>query len=138
MPSSRQLGLENLTVLSPTPPLKFRPLKLSNGNYAVQGEIDGNDPSKASYLAALISSEGTRSASMASLYTCPEGDECIADQWTFAPWINSVYANFRFAGFKGRWEPFKDAGKEGWHLYWKGDFGPHHSIQLDLVSVDGT
>jgi hypothetical protein len=138
MPSSRQLGLENLTVLSPTPPLKFRPLKLSNGNYAVQGEIDGNDPSKASYLAALISSESTRSASMASLYTCPEGDECIADQWTFAPWVNSVYADFRFAGFKGRWEPFKDAGKEGWHLYWKGDFGPHHSIQLDLVSVDGT
>jgi hypothetical protein len=138
MPSSRQLGLENLTILSPTPPLKFRPLKLLNGNYALQGEIDGDDPSKTSYLAALISNEGTRAASMASLDTCPKGDKCIADRWTFARSINSVYPDFRFAGFEGRWEPFKDAGREVWHLYWKGDFGPHHSIQLALVPVDPT
>jgi hypothetical protein len=73
------------------------------------------------------------SANIASLYTCPSGY-----QRTFDDAVDAVYSNFRSAGSKGRSEPFKDAGKEGWHIYWKGDCGSHHPIQLDLVPMNPT
>jgi hypothetical protein len=47
-----------------------------------------------------------------------------------------VRPNFRFAGFDGKWEPFKDAAPEGWHVYWKGNSGLYHPIQLDLAPLD--
>jgi hypothetical protein len=67
--------------------------------------------------------------------TCPEGYECVVDQWTFDAAVDMAYPNFRFVGFKGNWKPFKDAGKEGWHVYWKGDTGVHAPIHLDMVSM---
>jgi hypothetical protein len=152
LPTSHQLGLENFTVSPTTPPVRFRPVKVANGNYALQGEGEGTDSTGFPYLAALKSTIGTRTTSMALIYaqnptlhpssvdvgTCPEGYECVIDQWTFddaGPDI--VYPNFRFAGYQGRWKPMKDAKTEGWHVYWKANAGLYHPIQLDLVSMDG-
>jgi hypothetical protein len=135
-----------------TPPVKFRPVKVANGNYTLQGEGDDKDPLGMPYLSALKSTLGTRTTSMAFIYahksiqhsfnvevdTCPEGYECIFDQWTFEDGsTNMVYLNFRFAGYQGKWEPMKDVKKEGWHVYWKGNAGLSHPIQLDLVPTDG-
>jgi hypothetical protein len=147
LPSSHQLGLENFTVHPTTPPLKFRPVKLSSGNYALQGEDSNNNDSEAPYLVALNSKQGTRTASMAIVHmrqptphffkahvdSCPQGYDCVVDHWTFDAAMDMTYPNFRFAGYKGNWAPFKDAGKEGWHVYWKGNAGLSHPIQLDLV-----
>jgi hypothetical protein len=69
--------------------------------------------------------------------TCPPGYECVVDQWMFDVAVNMALPNFRFAGFEGKWKPFKDAGKEGWHVYWKGDTGVYSPIELDLVPMGG-
>ncbi|KAH4125071.1 hypothetical protein HBI24_190120 [Parastagonospora nodorum] len=151
LPTSHQLGFENFTVHPETPPLKFVPFRLRNGNFALQGEGSNEDPIKATYLAALKSTTGTRTASMAVMYfskpikhsetifdACPEGYECAVDQWMFDAAVDNVYPNFRFEGFNGSWIPFKDAGTEGWHVYWKGDAGPSHPIQIDMVPVNGS
>jgi hypothetical protein len=151
LPTSHQLGLENFTVHPETPPLKFIPVKVTNGNYALQGEGRSDNLSEISFLAALKSKAGTHTASMAIVYmsrpndrsnkfylnACPAGYECIADQWTFDdPQADLLRADFRFAGFNGKWDSFKDAGDEGWHVYWKGNAGLFHPIQLDLAPVD--
>jgi hypothetical protein len=141
LPTSHQLGLENFTVHPTTTPLKFRPIKLSNGNYVLQG--DGSNM----YLAALKSKQGTRTTSMAVMHVsqpplhfinpvvdaCPGEYECVVNNWTFDAGKDMTFPNFRFAGFRGAWEPFKDAGKDGWHVYWKGNAGLAHPIQLDLA-----
>ena len=139
-----------MTIHPPRPPIKLRPIRLTNGTYALRGEPIGGDLSKTSYLAALNSKAGTRTVSMAIINipspmqdssehdpeACPEGFECIADQWTLDEADKyGVYSNLQFAGFKGRWEPFKDAAPEGWHVYWKGNAGLHHQIQFDLVPL---
>jgi hypothetical protein len=69
--------------------------------------------------------------------SCPEGYACAVDQWMFDDDVDNVHPNFRFASFEGKWEPFKDAGAEGWHVYWKGNEGLYHPIQLDLVPIHG-
>jgi hypothetical protein len=127
-------------------------VKVANGNYALRGEGSGADPIGFPYLAALKSTTGTRTTSMAIIYakkpartssnvkveTCPKGYECVVDQWTFDDAsMDMVYSNFRFAGYQGKWQPSKDAGKEGWHVYWKGNAGLNHPIQLDLAPTDG-
>ncbi|KAH7382622.1 hypothetical protein DE146DRAFT_234510 [Phaeosphaeria sp. MPI-PUGE-AT-0046c] len=153
LPSSEQLGLENFTVHPETPPLKFVPLKVINGNYALQGEGGSDDLSDIPFLAALKSTTGTRTISMAMVYmsrpnrqsnnfypnACPDGYECVTDQWAMDdPGADMVRAGFKFAGFDGKWEPFKDAGKEGWHMYWKGNAGLVHPLHLDLAPVQGS
>lgn len=142
------MGLENFTVSPTTPPVKFRPIRLQNGNYALQGEGMKEQPHRLPYLAALKLPEGTRTISMGVVFLqvdgyqkrydgfdgCPGNYGCIIDQWTFDPvQAYMIHQNFRFAGFEGAWEPFKDAGKEGWHVYWKGDAGMRSPIRLDLV-----
>jgi hypothetical protein len=147
--TSHQLGLENFTVHPETPPLTFNPVQLANGNYALQAEDSGDgDGSKMPYLAALESVSGTRTASMAVISvlpgtseaieaefdSCPDGYNCVTDQWTFGDAsVDLVHPEFHFAGYKGNWAPFKDAGAEGWHVYWKGDEGLAHPIKLELV-----
>lgn len=126
-------------------------VKVTNGNYALQGEGGSDNLSAIPFLAALESTTGTRTSSMAIVYmsklslqsnkfylnACPAGYVCVADQWIFDDaGTDMVLKNFRFAGFNGKWEPFKDAGKEGWHVYWKGNAGLTHSTQLDLAPVD--
>jgi hypothetical protein len=70
--------------------------------------------------------------------TYPEGYECVIDQWMFdEAGTDMVHHDFRFAGYQGNWQPFKDAGEEGWHVYWKGDTGLDHPIQMDLAPTDG-
>jgi hypothetical protein len=149
LPSSHQLGLENFTIHPTTPPLKFRPVKITNGNYALQIEGSYDGQTETPYLAALQSSGGTRTASMAIIRVskpsclshkaanspCMKGLSCTIDKWTFDASMDTVYPRLRFAGFEGSWEPFKDAGKEGWHVYWKGEAGLSHPIQLDLVPM---
>ena len=77
-----------------------------------------------------------RSSFKSNPEACPDGYECIADQWEMDDaGKDGVYSDFRFAGFKGKWEPFKDAAPEGWHVYWKGNAGLTHPIQLDLVPL---
>lgn len=70
---------------------------------------------------------------------CPATFQCIADQWQLDTASTSVisraYKNLRFAQFKGRWEPFEDAKPQGWHVYWKGNAGLNHPIDIDLVPV---
>lgn len=66
---------------------------------------------------------------------CPAGYDCTADQWTLGEFDDGIYPDLKFGGFKGRWEPFKDAGRDGWHVYWKGNAGVHHPVQFDLVPV---
>ncbi|KAF1913165.1 hypothetical protein BDU57DRAFT_532247 [Ampelomyces quisqualis] len=151
LPTSHQLGLENFTVSPTTPSSNFRPVEIGNGNYALRVDGHNDNPSKLSYLAALKSTTGTRTVSMAVVYasrphysanylaveSCPAGYECVIDQWTFdEAESDMVYPNFRYAGFNGEWEPFKDAAPEGWHVYWKGNAGLHHPIRLDLTPLD--
>jgi hypothetical protein len=152
LPTSQLLGLENFTVHPETPLLTFNPVQLTNGNYALQAEDSGDgDGSKMPYLAALGSTSGTRTASMAVVFvltttsgaikatfdSCPDGYTCVTDQWTFGgASVDWVHPDFHFAGYKGNWAPFKDAGAEGWHVYWKGDEGLTHPIKLDLVPTE--
>ncbi|KAF2824440.1 hypothetical protein CC86DRAFT_395635 [Ophiobolus disseminans] len=154
LPTSHQLGFENYTVAPTTPPLNFRPIQVANGNYALCGEGDNDDHDRAPILVSLKSTTGTRTASMAVIYiskparrhhfkanadACPEGYECVADQWMFdSAGDDLVHSNFRFAGYTGTWEPFKDAGAEGWHVYWKGNAGVYTPIDLDLVPTEET
>lgn len=150
LPTLHQIGLENFTIHPPSPPIKLQPVHLTNGTYALRGEASGDDPTKTPYLAALKSKAGTRTVMVAFLSlsnstddsfnddpeACPDGYECFADQWTFNEvGEGGVFPNLRFAGFKGRWEPFKDAAPYGWHVYWKGPSGLHHSVQFDLVPL---
>lgn len=136
-----------------TPPLKFLPIRIrdDDNKFALRGDDIGDDLSRTPYLAALVN-EATRTVSMKIVYlpnplresfetqtdACPEGYHCSADQWEFSSIASNddpVYYDLKFAGFKGRWEPFKDAGKEGWHVYWKGNGGLTNPIQLDLVPL---
>ncbi|KAF1926401.1 uncharacterized protein M421DRAFT_7012 [Didymella exigua CBS 183.55] len=156
LPTSHRLGLENFTVHPETPGLKFLPILLrdDDNKYALRGEAVGDDLSRTPYLAALTN-KATRTVSMKIVYlptplresfdtqtdACPKGYDCTADQWTFDEPTptpggrRNIYYNLRFGGFKGSWEPFKDAGKEGWHVYWKGNAGMYHHVQFDLVPV---
>lgn len=159
LPTSHRLGFENFTVNPKTPGLKFLPIRLRDDDdrYALRGEGVGDDLSRTPYLAALTNN-ATRTVSLKIVYlptplresfetqtdACPNGYDCTADQWTFdAPATGDLqpggsqktYYNLKFGGFKGNWEPFKDAEKEGWHVYWKGNAGMHHPVQLDLVPV---
>ena len=89
-------------------------------------------------MAIVYIAKPTRRSFKVTSDVCPDGYECVADQWTFdAARSDMVHPDFRFEGFKGNWEPFKDAGKEGWHVYWKGDAGLYHPITLDMVPTDG-
>lgn len=148
LPTSHQLGFENYTVAPTTPGLSFRTIKVSNGNYALRGEGENDGQDRAPFLVVLKDTIGTRTASMKVLYitspqrigqdavaeACPEGYECVADQWTFdGAGEDLIHRNFRFAGYEGTWGPFKDAGAEGWHVYWKGNGGGYTPIALDLV-----
>jgi hypothetical protein len=134
-----------------TPPLRFLPIRLSDDDdkYALRGDGVGDDLSRTPYLAALTNN-ATRTVSLKMVYlptplresfntqtdACPEDYECTADQWTLDEVDhNGIYGNFRFGGFMGKFEPFKDAGTEGWHAYWKGNAGVHHPVQFDLVPV---
>jgi hypothetical protein len=67
---------------------------------------------------------------------CPQGYKCVADQWTLgAAGEDGVYPDFGYAGYRGKWAPFQDAGVEGWHVYWKGDAGNRRTIGLELEPV---
>ncbi|KAJ4989964.1 hypothetical protein SVAN01_04611 [Stagonosporopsis vannaccii] len=151
LPTSDRLGFENFTVKPETLPLKFLPIRIrdDDNKFALRGESVGDDLSRTPYLAALTNS-ATRTVSMKIVYlptplresfetqtdACPKGYDCTADQWTFADIASredQVHYDFTFGGFKGRWEPFKDAGIEGWHVYWKGNAGVRHAVQFDLV-----
>lgn len=67
---------------------------------------------------------------------CPKGYKCVADQWKFsAAGDDGVYEDFGYTGYKGEWMPFRDAGVEGWHVYWKGDAGDRDTIGLELEPV---
>jgi hypothetical protein len=130
-----------------TPGLMFRPVRVANGNYALQT----SDASAPAYLAALKSTTGTHTASMAIVSVtmltshsftidadaCPEGYDCVVDQWVFGEGVDGVYADFGFTGYRGKWKTVKDAAPEGWHVYWKGDEGVMNPIQLDLVARSG-
>jgi hypothetical protein len=130
-----------------TPGLLFRPVLVANGNYALRTA----DAAAPAYLAALESTTGTRTASMAIVSvtmltahsftvdaeTCPEGYACVVDGWTFGEGVGGVYPDFRFKGYRGKWKTVKDAAPEGWHVYWKGDEGVMNPIQLDMVAGDG-
>ncbi|KAL1605902.1 hypothetical protein SLS59_003023 [Nothophoma quercina] len=138
------------------PLLQFLPIRIreDENRYALQGVYVGDDLSRTPYLAALANN-ATHTVSMKIVYlpsplqesfdthtdACPEGYDCTADQWTFGddnPMVGdtqSIHYDFRFGGFKGKWKPFKDAGKEGWHVYWKGNAGIHHPVQFDLIPV---
>lgn len=158
LPTSHRLGLENFTVQPETSGLKFLPIRLrdDDNKYALRGISVGDDLFRTPYLAALINN-ATRTVSLQIAYlptplresfetqidACPSGYDCTADEWTFddptpVPGdTQKPYYNLKFSGFKGVWEPFKDAGKEGWHVYWKGNAGIHHPVQFDLVPVIG-
>lgn len=126
------------------------PIRLSNGNYALRGASVGDDLSKTPYLAAVVSTGGTRTVSLKIVYVpdptinafksnpsaCPATFQCIADQWKLdIPNAKGIYTNLRFAQFKGRWEPFEDAKPRGWHMYWKANAGLTHPVDLDLIPV---
>jgi hypothetical protein len=128
LPSSHSLGLENFTNSPTTQPVKSGPIKAANGKYALRGEGGSVDPIRFPYLAALNSTTGTRTTNMAIVYAqkptllsetfkveiCPEGYDCVVDQWIFdEAGADVVHYNFRFAGYRGNWQPFKDAGKKG-------------------------
>lgn len=156
LPTSHRLGLENFTVHPETPGVKFLPIRLrdDDNKYALRGEGIGDDLSRTPYLAALTNN-ATRTVGLKIVYlpsplresfetqtdACPEGYDCTADQWVFDEATDypgadrQVYFNIKFGGFKGSWAPFKDAGKEGWNVYWKGNAGMHHEVQFDLVPV---
>ncbi|KAF1843490.1 uncharacterized protein K460DRAFT_357213 [Cucurbitaria berberidis CBS 394.84] len=148
LPTSQQLGIENFTIHPSTPPLRLRPIRMTNHTYALRSGPIGNDLSRIPYLAALNSKAGTRTVSMAIVHlpspkrssfktnpdACPEGFECTADQWVMdKAGKDGVYSNIRFAGFKGKWQPFNDAAPEGWSVYWKGNAGLYHPVRFDLV-----
>jgi hypothetical protein len=153
LPTSQRMGLENFTMHPETPPLQLVPVRISdqdNTTYALRGSV-GDDLSNTPYLTALIN-PSTHTVSMKIVYlpsplqasfeanpeACPEGYRCSADQWTFETNSgNGSFVNLGFEGFKGRWVPFKDTRGEGWHLYWKGNAGLHHAVQLDLVPFVG-
>lgn len=110
----------------------------------------GDDLTKTPWLTALKANGGTRTVSLKISYLpsptresfkanpdmCSDGFECIADEWILnRPDAKGIYTNLRFAGFNGKWEPFGDAAPEGWHVYWKGNAGLYHPIELDLVPL---
>jgi hypothetical protein len=153
LPTTQRLGLENFTVHPATPPPQFIPVRIrdDDNKFALRGDDSGDDLSQTPYLAALAH-KATRTVSLKIVYlptplresfetlaeACPEGYECTADQWVFDEYDSGdgqILYNLQFAGFQGKWVPFKDAGKEGWHVYWKGDLGWHRSINFDLVPV---
>ena len=134
-----------------TAPLKFIPLQITISDettYALRGSV-GDDLSRTPYLSAVIN-PSTHTVSMeithlpnplqssfvATPDACPEGCLCAADQWTFDSDEDGKLSNLGFGEFKGKWVPFKDARAEGWTLYWKGNAGLHHAIQLDLAPLD--
>lgn len=133
-----------------TPPIKFLPIRLHDNDkkYALQGDSMGDDLSRTPYLAALTNN-ATRTVSLKIVYlptplresfvtqtdACPEGYDCTADQWELDEIDDGIYRDLRFGGFTGKWEPFKDAGKHGWHVYWKGNADFQYPVQLDLVPV---
>ncbi|KAF2999886.1 hypothetical protein E8E13_008275 [Curvularia kusanoi] len=152
LPTSNRLGLENFTVHPETPPLKFYPVRVHDDDdkFALRGDDIGDDLARTPYLAALANN-ATRTVGLKIVYlptplresfetqtdACPEGYDCTADQWMFDqtdPGDGQTFYNLQFGGFTGKWSPFKDAGKEGWHVYWKGDGGAPVTIQLDLAT----
>ena len=153
LPTTQRLGLENFTIHPETPPPQFLPVRIrdDDNKYALRGTDSGDDLSRTPYLAALAN-QATRTVSLKIVYLptplresfetqieeCPEGYECTADQWVFDEddsGDGQILYNLQFAGFTGKWFPFKDAGKEGWHVYWKGDLGVHISVNFDLVPI---
>ena len=153
LPTTQRLGLENFTIHPAMPPPQFLPIRIrdDDNKYALRGTDSNDDLSRTPYLAALAN-QATRTVSLKIVYLptplresfetqiedCPKGYECTADQWVFDEddsGDGQILYNLQFAGFTGKWFPFKDAGKEGWHVYWKGDLGVHISVNFDLVPL---
>jgi hypothetical protein len=73
-----------------------------------------------------------------------EGDEVMVDNSATGDEHGkaAVLGRLGYEGFSGQWEAWKDAGKEGWHVYWKGS-GPkrqtpgREGLELEIVAVDG-
>lgn len=106
----------------------------------------GDHLSAAPYIAALESAPpaSPRSISLKTIYVpspesedvdeaCPEGFECTADAFC-------VYEDgdggtkLAYGGFEGRWSAVKDAGKEGWHVYWiEGGERGSADIEIEIV-----
>ncbi|KAF2242387.1 hypothetical protein BU26DRAFT_438867, partial [Trematosphaeria pertusa] len=155
IPTSQILGLENFTVHPATPPVLFTPIELSpgTGNYAFRAAYSGDDLSQTPYIAALTSNAENHDVSMKVIplpdptdesiqlnpNACPENYECKADAWTAKPNQNGELTALGIEGLEGAWEPIKDAGKGGWHVYWKPDGGDkvYHPIQIDIVPYNG-
>jgi hypothetical protein len=151
LPTSHRLGLANFTLHPAPAPLKLTPVQIvtsSSTTWALQGPA-GDDLSLTPFLAAIIN-PSTHTVSMslvhlpsplassfaASPAACPTGCLCAADQWTFDVGADGALANLGFGEFKGKWVPFRDAGEEGWTLYWKGNAGLRHTVQIDLVVLE--
>ncbi|KAG9201936.1 hypothetical protein G6514_005131 [Epicoccum nigrum] len=130
LPTTQRLGLENFTVHPATPPPQFIPVRIrdDDNKFALRGDDSGDDLSQTPYLAALAH-KATRTVSLKIVYlptplresfetlaeACPEGYECTTDQWVFDEddsGDGQILYNLQFAGFQGKWVPFKDAGKE--------------------------
>ena len=98
-------------------------MKLQSDVYMLRSSLPSNTLGEPSYLVAL-SNSATRTVFMKVIdysSACPKGYNFHANIWTMDPrdgvGADEVFANFRFAGFKCRWEAVKDAAPEGWRLY---------------------
>ncbi|KAF2475777.1 uncharacterized protein BDR25DRAFT_300758 [Lindgomyces ingoldianus] len=159
-PQSHMLGLENFTVHPATTPVYFLPIPIpGKETFAMQVPYSGDDMSETPYVTAIVS-KGSHTASMKILSMpdptatstkdgCPGVEvTCVADQWSVSGGHPGVaMKGLKYEGWKGGWSVVKDAGTEGWHIYWvakgeaakaKRQFGMAsvHDVDVDVVPVE--
>lgn len=156
LPTTQMLGLENFTVHPITPPFTFMPVQIGgDGRYGLRA-LDGigDDENLEPWVAAIKPKNGIRTVAMKVValpnpftgddyFDCPDGCDCENDTWTASEGgPQGGLQFFGYGGFHGAWIPTKDAGAEGWHVYFKdlGDgeraAGFGHEILLDVVPVE--
>ncbi|KAF2797297.1 hypothetical protein K505DRAFT_372538, partial [Melanomma pulvis-pyrius CBS 109.77] len=145
---SQRLGLENFTVHPVTPALPIVPIAipLPADTYALRIPALGDDLGATPYLAALepASASSPRRVALKTIYVpspeaedvdgaCPEGFECTAD--AFSVYGDGGRKKLAYGGFEGRWSAVKDAGREGWHVYWREGVAPGPAdVEIEIVA----
>jgi hypothetical protein len=144
LPTTRNLGLENFTTHPTTPPLYIEPIALPNDVYALRVTDAGDDLSKTPYIAALEDHRYSYTPDVIGLKTvyasspvsevegCPEQLACITTGFSV---YEDVGRKLAYGGFEGGWKAERDAGTEGWHVYWvKESERGSGAIELGIVA----
>ena len=148
LPTTRNLGLENFTTHPTTPPIYIEPVALPNNIYALRVTDGGDDLSKTPYIAALEDHRYSYTPDAIGLKTvyasspvsevegCPEQFACVSNGFIV---YEDEGRKLAYGGFVGGWKAEKDAGTEGWHVYWvKKSERVSGAIELEIVAKVST